>query len=510
MNKTALLLPLLALLLSCGLLEQSTGGDASMMSAEPPYRPHVGGLYSLEEMIAGRNTIVRATMTATSSDVVLSERAILYDTDRYWVVRKFTFTALEYLKGSGPDSFTAVWVHGNTYETRAEAEEVEASILAAVDAGWENTANDAILFLHSTDGPKKEGQILYELLNPSDHFFLGLGEHYGPDDMYSLHSDIMRAWLPRPLSEPCPVGSPCTAATKYRTASPPASEFIATARLKQIIVDITVELAVDTSEEYQRCVVRKYEELRRARNWLGDTGYRYTTWPQDDPTVAPGAPAGTEVARRTFSWGDYPDPAPTWMRNGLDAALFRVGVATSTDPDIKFMERITTARPLISGQYTFVVEDNWQALQQCEYVAHTDFTVEATAQAGATHEFFFDPVTVGSAVAADASNGVLKPSSFTGADNATSTISSMAWEPSATSTGARGGQVKLLLTSDSDPDEVIGEHILDFIELDGTVSLSLDVFDAAVASQSTQTHTLSWTVSSQPWESGDELMVRIR
>ena len=293
----------------------------------------------------------------------------------------------------------------------------------------------------------------------------------------------MRVWLPQV--------SP--GESKYLLALPPTNDTITLAKLKQMIADITAEFAVNTSEEYQRCVVRKYEELRRARNWLEDTGYRYTTWPQDDPTVASGAPAGTEVARRTFSWGDYPDPAPTWMGSGEDADLFSVGVATSSDPDIAFLERVATARPLIPGEYTFVVEDNWQALQQCGYVAHTDFTVDVTAQEGMTQEFFFDPVTAGSAVAADSSNGVLKPASFTGADGASATIRRIAWE---------SGSVKIEVS----PHTALGGHTLDFIELDGSVSLSLNVNDAM---KDTSAGTLTWQVPDQPWHDGDLLMVRV-
>ena len=57
------------------------------------------------------------------------------------------------------------------------------------------------------------------------------------------------------------------------------------------------------------------------------------------------------------------------------------------------------------------------------------------------------------------------------------------------------------------PDDALDGHILDFIELDGTVSLSLDVLDATVDSANDR---LRWSVSSQPWEDGDKLMVRIR
>ena len=483
MNKLALLVPLLALLLSCGLLEQSTGGTP-MMSVEPPHQQHMGGMISMEELIAARDTIVRATLTATSSEVVLSPDPFIdMPANRYWILRKFTFTANEYLKGSGPASFTAVWAYNRTYSTEAEAEKVKARILSTADGNWENTSGEAILFLHSGTN-SGDNSILNDVFSRDAHLFMAWADPYGTDDSYSLHSNIMRVWLPQV--------SP--GESEYLLALPPTDDTITLASLKRMITDITAELAVNTSEEYQRCVVRKYEELRRARNWLEDTGYRYTTWPQDAHLVASGAPAGTEIARRTFSWGDYPDPAPTWMRSGADADLFSVGVATSSAPDIAFLERVATARPLIPGEYTFVVEDNWQALQQCGYVAHTDFTVEATAQEGATHEFFFDPVTVGSAVAADVSNGVLKPTSFTVTNGTPATIESISYE---------SGKVRVKVV----PWDVMSGHVLDFIELDGTVSLSLNVTNSAVEDS---TDTLTWSVSSQPWEDGDRLMVRIR
>ena len=47
---------------------------------------------------------------------------------------------------------------------------------------------------------------------------------------------------------------------------------------------------------------------------------------------------------------------------------------------------------------------------------------------GALHEAFFDPVTVGEAIGADASDGVLKPASFTDANSASATLQRIAWE----------------------------------------------------------------------------------
>ena len=47
---------------------------------------------------------------------------------------------------------------------------------------------------------------------------------------------------------------------------------------------------------------------------------------------------------------------------------------------------------------------------------------------------------------------------------------------------------------------------MDFIALDGSVSLSLAVADAQV---DTATGTLTLKVESQPWKPGDQLMLRI-
>ena len=128
-------------------------------------------------------------------------------------------------------------------------------------------------------------------------------------------------------------------------------------------------------------------------------------------------------------------------------------------------------------------------------------TVNVLAPGTVLHEAFFDPVTVGSTVAADGGNGVLSPATFTEASGRSSTIDSIAWEASNTGPG-RGGVVKMGLR----PVEAITGQTVDFIELDGSVSLSLDVADAAVDEEN---YTLNWTVELQPWEEGDLLMVRI-
>ena len=119
--------------------------------------------------------------------------------------------------------------------------------------------------------------------------------------------------------------------------------------------------------------------------------------------------------------------------------------------------------------------------------------------AGTLHEAFFDPVTVGTTVAADGSNGVLKPASFTYANGASATLERIAWEPGAGESGT--------VTLQVNPATGLTDHEVGFIALDGSIALSLQVADAVVDAAN---NTLSWTVGSQPWKSGDLLMLRIR
>ena len=59
---------------------------------------------------------------------------------------------------------------------------------------------------------------------------------------------------------------------------------------------------------------------------------------------------------------------------------------------------------------------------------------------------FFDPVKVGTAVAADGTNGVLKPKTLKGASGASATIGGIACEPAAAGSG-KSARVKIGVTS---------------------------------------------------------------
>lgn len=88
---------------------------------------------------------------------------------------------------------------------------------------------------------------------------------------------------------------------------------------------------------------------------------------------------------------------------------------------------------------------------------------------------------------------MLKPASFAYANGASANVDGVTYET---------GAVKVEVT----PDDTLSGYILDSIELDGTVSLSLDAADATVDAAN---DALSWSVSEQPWQESDKLMVHI-
>ena len=263
--------------------------------------------------------------------------------------------------------------------------------------------------------------------------------------------------------------------------------------------------------------------MRNQRNWPEERGTHYTHWHIDQNLVS-GQPATTVLDQRE-AYGGYPDSPDTKVPvrlEGRDSALFDTanGDSTAFDRDgdgeydtIKYDVMVRLARPLPAGVYRFDLNEDWSRWTACDYVISNEWTVTVTSLADVLHELLFDPVTVGSDIAADDTNGVLNPASFIGADGTSATIGRIAYEPSSAGSG-QAGTVKLAITAGSHPDDVLGERLWDFIELDGSVSHSLHVFDSTVDTGSNTgtgtNYTLTWDVASQPWEDGDQLMVRIR
>ena len=251
----------------------------------------------------------------------------------------------------------------------------------------------------------------------------------------------------------------------------------------------TVTNMVDASiAGHKNCLVAKLISERDGRPRLPDFFHEGTK------DMNSGQPANSVI----YEWnGSDSNGYVNHIVDGPDGDLFSWPNSDhDSDYSNGYTETLVTNRPLPRGQYVIHTVRQYSVLQPCGYVPpyRAKRTINVIPPAGVLHELLFDPVTVGSTVAADATNGVLKPASFTDANGGSATISSISYESST---------VKIVVT----PDDALFDHIVDIIELDGTVSLSFDDFDATVDSVN---GTVSWSVSSQPWDDGDLLMVRIR
>ena len=180
---------------------------------------------------------------------------------------------------------------------------------------------------------------------------------------------------------------------------------------------------------------------------------------------------------------------------GKDAPYFQAVIIDDDDDPARYSFNYTPSRPLPAGLYRVGFTYQLPREIPCNFIHDPvrNLEVTVTAPAGTLHEAFFDPVAVGTAVKADGSNGVLKPTSFTVGGTATE-LTSLEWS---------SNQVVLTLGTHVS----LSGHVLDFIALDGSVSLSLD---AAAATVDSTAGTYSWPMTSQPWEDGDQLMLRIR
>ena len=452
----------------------------TMTHAPAPYL----GQSSLEERILASPVIVRARLDAASSTVEYGRSARGMT---YIATLVFSFSVLEHLKGSGGEHIAAVWNAGQLFDTRQEALASLPAIAVARDTSWDD--REAIVFLQHSKTYLPSTQAL-------ERYYLS-GERYFNntlDDYYSIGSPYNKLWLPAAsVRSQSGVDS-----QRFLLDVPPDTGEARTIMLGEVkarIAAVTAKLAAsDGSEEYMRCVTESYflERYERHRKGIGrellSTSTRSNVSPPHVHQISSGLAAGSVVYRVAEESEIAPDvPVQLWLDSG-DESFF--DAATSS---LDF--GVSTSRPLIERIYNFYFNHRGPFYSQCDgWAIRYEWTVSAISPDGVLHEAFFDPVTVGSAVAADGANGVLKPATFAGANGAPATIERIAWET---------GTVSIELS----PHTGISGHAVDFIALDGSVSLSLNVADATVDAAN---NTLSWPAASQPWHSGDKLMVRIR
>ena len=467
--------------------------------------PLYTGPTSLEERILASPVIARVQLASTASTV---ESAVIYDgSTKYIALLEFSFSVEEYLKGSGASDIVAVWA-GPLFSTQQEAEGALPDIAAARDAQWDD--REAIVFLrHSITYLTSTQQ--------AGRFYLSGEILFGdiPDDYYSLSSPHNKLWLPA-AEQVGTASQPTGDQQRFLMDVPPATGTAPTISLGEIKTRIgavaTKLTAGDGSEEYTECVQRTYRlegDDRYSIQTRGDGQFYKIPNQELDSGLA-----ASSIVYEAIAYGSLTNVrAEVWLDGG-DADLFDVeftdGVlydfsGDGTTDSIQYTQRVVSVRPLPSGAYSTQYNNREAHFVPCAgYATRYEWTVTVNAPEGVLHEAFFDPVTIdpvtiGAAVGADSSNGVLKPTMFTDANGMSATLERIAWEPGE----GDSGTVKLKLT----PINGIANHTLDFIALDGSVPLSLKVADATVDAAN---RTLSWTVASQPWESGDLFMLRIR
>ena len=439
---------------------------------------------TLRERIAGADVVARVAFQSVGQ-VVESAPAVRGDDTVYVIALEYRFRVIEYLMGTGADQIVGIasdLLH--EYETREQAEASTEDFVSKRDTRWDN--REAVVFFKKT-----LWRIRPHSTDQTGRYVLGVMRHPYPDldgsylDSYTISSRVNKGWLPAATT---------TGGSTYLMDDPASAvsgraPTITLAALKAEIAAVEAEMAAGGgTEAYRRCIWLKY-------NWENNEKSVHDAndgWTPRRIEVGSGQAPSASVQYEGIHRGSN---VQYWLE-GEDAALFAI-------PSIG---RVQAVRPLPAGEYRYVYLDRSPKFNICDAypeVAKKRFRriMMAVPPEGVLHELFFDPVTVGNTVAADSANGVLKPESFTDANGASATIESISYEPPAGSD--QTGTVKL----EVDPHTGLANHVVDFIELDGLVSLSLKVAGATVDSAN---NTLSWSVSSQPWEDGDKLMVRIR
>ena len=476
----------------------------AIRAGQPPRKWSVSP--SLDEQVFDSDTIVRATLLSAvaGTESVPGDPGVA---PTHRAVNELRFTVHEYLKGSGPSEVVVVVRDEASYPGTVGTFVLEADALGRAQeqlqrrrTTWDD--REAVLFLR-TGGPSQSGGASggsqrTAQNNPAIEFTQSNPVFQTPFD-YSIDT-LSRAWLPS--RDAGATGASRSADREYITdgsASPPPT--ISLTALRSKIAELETTLAEGAGiEGFRECIRGKisYERVERAYE---DT--EHSTPSQFEATLASGSAAGTEFFRKGNSASYWDTQYVRLWLSGPDMDRFQA-LVDDDDSDVGngYDHTLALARPLPAGEYRVTYTMQHEDRFPCNFIPRSpygEWTVTVTAPAGTLHEAFFDPVTVGMAVEADATNGVLEPTSFTDTNDASATLQSLAYE---LPTGSGSGTVKLQV----DPHTGLGGHRLDFIELDGSVSLSLEVDSATV---DTANGTLSWPVSSQPWDDGDRLMLRI-
>ena len=449
------------------------------------------GTTLLEERIAAADVVVRAEVKSVTQ-AVDSFKILAYGGFQPAVYAKslvYTLTVNEYLKGSGSNEIEAVVIDFfERHPTSAAATASTTDYLSTRDTQWED--REGIFFLVNW---RNEGSVAST--SQADRYYMGsIRGGMGEGENYTIASEYSKQWLPSTESSSTESSAqetttektylldvPRSAVTPAGVAASTTAPTITLTKMKAEIAKIATEIAAgDGSRAYSNCIVHKYAQKRIYDYRVAMWAYREAPPSMPRFSIGSGLAKGTRVnpemiTRRSLT--------KAWLE-GDHASLFEV------EP----IGVVKTLRPLPAGEYTFLYLDRYAFLEPCsapisdKEKKYRDYFVDVTAPDLTIHEALFDPVTVGTAVKADSTNGTLSPSSF-----GTTTIESISYE---------SNSIKATFAPADSLTDLQGGSLA-FIEEDGT-TLTLAVGDATSSGG-----TLTWSVTTAPWANGDKLMLRI-
>ena len=503
--------------------------------------PYYGGNATLEERIAGADVIAYVRMVSVEAVTTKFVRfastggTLAPASQPYVGALKYTFDVVEYLKPSDtttPNRITAIVGSLDDSTTASEAQTEANRMLSARNTQWD-THGALVFLLNESDA--------YPATNASDLYYMSIFDfEFGFGDMYTVASDRNRIWLPSTtpidssrarspgdiefyLEQPTVTSrSSISSKSAVGTESTLTAQTIGLSAMKTKVSTVDA-MIVDGSRKHKLCVIAKLTQMRKWEYGQRVYGKEPKTAVEQhyakNIRIRSGQPAGTKLF--TSSLFTKNENADDWQGNswleGEGADLFTVGEVERTFNDVAtipnsyyasggdllvrgqdFERPWETVRPLPQGVYDLTLKFKHALYVPCD--AANDMLYEfpitvtvTTANPRTAHEALFDPVTDGSAVAADSSNGQLDPAAFTDANGASATVQRIEWA---------SNTVKMKVN----PHTGLAGHKLDFIALDGSVSLSLFVDEATIDAANM---TLSWSVTPQPWHDGDLLMLRI-
>ena len=427
---------------------------------------HYGAaIASIEERVYLADVIVRATLVSSANDLL-------------------SFNAVEYLKGTGPASFT---VSASTTNRNSQ---------------WDG--NEAILLLsgRTNEGGTRSTSATFDFADTTKFSYEAGGptEYTGAlEDGYTIDK-ANPVWLPSSSSN-----TRTTSSTPYVAVSTPlaGSQFptVTVADIKRLVAWLNGGEGV---VDYQECIQFTLASIRETRDFaafwsqyassitwpyrLEERGWYYETLEWESGQAAP-----TLIEQLEYKNYYERGYSRVWV-DGEDAELaVAKTIDEDTDPTNGHIQSYEVIRPLPAGTYEIGTYVQSYLLTPCNaqdhrYNGKIVYTITVTAPLGTVHEAFFDPTATGFT----SRGGDLEPAIFT-ADGVASTVEALKYE---------NGDVVLKLNPFN---ALTGLHLL-FIELNGSIGLSLAASSATVDATA---GTLAWSVAEQPWELGDQLMLRI-